>query len=1416
MKKNILLMIQYIVLLVIAAGLFFLVFYKDDLKEGYQTAEALIKSKFFNTTSSYNSLNKEESPEDVQVDPDTLILDIGGAFGEVDASKMPWDSENRQLLQSEALWGIVPNDATISLFKKLYLANQLQDIYSLPIIENQFHYEDPTFLYGTDDQQLASGLQIASGLTQFIAPLAFGYFVGNKIEEDLSAIFKAKVKKPAAAKLKGVGTSIMKKADLLRFGKARLNNVLSSVPPDLAKKGGKKAAAEVVTMIENPMYKFGKGPMKWSQKFAKAGLFKKAIMVIKGIFIKLLGKLLSKALVVLVAATSWLDIAFPGLGVFFNVVVTPLILVLSLPNGPITKALDKWADSEGPCPRDSIALDQLIPQGAMMIISFIPIIGDILDLVYPYVCSVNGTGLLITKGPLKMPKYIESPWLSTYYWNWPEYNGRAERPKVQGKYLTTELDSSIQFMRGGENDLYTVSYNWDYGPYTNFDEITRDGATSKFDQVNKKLVAMKTEYVTQKFFPTDLLPSGAKFFYADFSDPTMLAQMGQFYYDFSMRKPQFNEDETVTVDIISKINYVIASSLYTCDVECEILHVTYDPSNGKKYDEYITLGHDRRFYFGVNYSANPLPYWENRTNIEWVTLDNRYDSAMYNLKEYLNRYDIFKPSEDVDGELFVTAYEEILNAQTILSNVISTSNYTTEDYNIFNSNLVGSQNNYNNLINFILKPYASSYDSNYRSRLDFRVSTVVGIKDELWDLQKRLRPVASSNKSSQYTLYGCTHLDDTASAAFPADVTGLQVDSRKKVDFNVLPYIKRCEDIFINTQVCNDISNVEQVIDMYKKSYPNKDIKSILNIKAQGKNVCQFTWNEVTTGQNNETQKTYDILYQTDLSSCTFCLPNTLVAQGSSELPVLASILMYKNPIDDPISQLYNTDYNTRLGYKKAYYYKPVITGSGPTSNITLQKIENVDTIPRYDPNTFAELPQLARPKKPIRATYPKPPETHLWKGSNDKCSNPDTLNKFILDYNSQNTSNKILSIIRAYTSSSNSCDLEVDVLNKISQTNNTVERKTLSFNVKASANEGFENIYTYDSLKNIDGINITKNTSNLQPPPYDTKGVTYGKPFVNKFNTTVLSNTSYFNNDLITDYTTNTKGIVKNTRDLLVDLKGSQYLGNDSTSCRKKCDDPEIMQRIMEQYNNDNLTKGRFDQEINTMYTVFKSATDSADRCHIYFAQNEEFYADKYAINPKNSSNYIMESKPALRRITMKQLPGTCTFLPVAGQTYLDISASDLALQSDMNDSNFYTSARPNCTNLDCTNKTLFDQALRDYEFRSGSRVTRVMKAIKVSSDTCDYNILQDLRYRGTIYQDIESVLRVKYTYPIYNAASPACESFSYSVSRTYDGVNYKSDTFELQYAGNLEDTDPNASPILSYMMSSTGPIASAIQNIL
>ena len=80
----------------------------------------------------------------------------------------------------------------------------------------------------------------------------------------------------------------------------------------------------------------------------------------------------------------------------------------------------------------------------------------------------------------------------------------------------------------------------------------------------------------------------------------------------------------------------------------------------------------------------------------------------------------------------------------------------------------------------------------------------------------------------------------------------------------------------------------------------------------------------------------------------------------------------------------------------------------------------------------------------------------------------------------------------------------------------------------------------------------------------------------------------------------------------------------------------------------------------------------------------------------------------------------------------------------------------------------------------------------------------------------DIESILRVRYKYPIFDKDDPTnCAPFTYQPATVFNEETYKSDTFELQFSENIDDDNPEISPILSFMGNTNDPIRSVIQNI-
>jgi len=1505
-----------------------------EVKEAFQNSsnDTDIHTSFFDLSSNYMTLTKDERGPEPSATMDEIILDIGDSFGNVDAGNIPWDSENKELSTTEALWGVATPQASAVLFSKLYAANQLQDIDHLPYddAKNKFAYQDPVFGVGTNNTDLATTLQIFDeGMNYLQYVMVVDMVAEGKVMHALVHIVGAVIKAPFTIIKRVLGA---------------LNKAFSIIFKNLETKLADQKAGKILSKLKGVISKLGtefKG-IKAVSAHAVSALAKKAGSIFQ--------KFTIQYVIGLILGNTFLGST--GQAVFIGIFdavynAAALVMMVFQLSGLMDETLAKSWDATGCCPPGTTALDNIIPPSVNFLLSlFLPPWGDFIGMFFPYICTGSDLSTHLKMTP-STPKWLGYAWCSYYHLPWPNYDCTVDNiPKLLGKKTT-----------GGSANGAT--FDWNNGDfntsYTNLDLVSANpdnyaAKTAHYEGFNK---IVETSYI--------LAQSGKPFFYIDFSEPTILVQMAQFYYDWAIRNPYPNDDGTVTVDIISKINYVEASSLYTCDVMCEITSITYDQLTGENYFESISYDHDRRFYFGCDSTKAPPKFWENNADSTWTSLDDAYDSALYALEWAVHDIPPVNPNDPIptvpfSSQTVITAYRmknESYNRFLTSSNDYvhansNTSNFTPNSY-LTDENVVGllgdyftSNANYLNILNTIQTGVSSAFTNtsdnivpSTLSNLNSLVINVINASNNLWNYHKTKSPIGSY-VNNQYTLFGCTNIDGTASAAAAPDPLSGDEESRFYCDFDVKPYIKRCLKTNMNITKCIDPSNVELIIYNYYNQNPNKRIQSIKSVKAKGSNACEFVWDEyiinpTTNAKTFYSNVTTDIIYQIDLSSCTFCLPNSNTLYGiqtNTVSPLSAA----------PTKTKYytgTTPTNPQLAYFQTSYNNPVfgsnnIIGQAPVVGFTT--INNVDYIPRFDPVSFLPLPDIRRPKGPIRVFYPNTVETTLGGYANDYCSNPLNLEKFILMYNENPSNlNKIMKVIRAYTSSSNTCDMEVDMF---INSNNTVVRTTHTYNMKPYSDntyEGFQSgttdataevfyvagqvgnpytiirsnadaicanyggrlatlaelsnaqlngadwcatgwvsdnsnayypittsltsgcgngsagiknwtppsglagvncyavkpdqgadasvypfntktwnsykVYTYDSTNINQGLNITPQTDSLSNP-YNA-GFSFINPYINEFRHTIVPYTTFFNDDLVKGFTGKTKGLYENTTKLYQGLVRTNHLGG--SNCTTKCSDPEIIQRIIEQYDIDNTPTTRFGTTQNSMINVVRAATDSNNTCKIIFENKQDLYGDYY-LNDKTDSNYYTVNNLYIKQVQMTSSDSnSCVMYPVADQDYTDISASDIALSSANDFNTYITPARTSCMPPNCRDPNLYNAAINDYQNNTGNTVYSIKQSMAVGnsdylqSGVCDYLINQDINLSDGTLPEVDTILRVTYKNTLYTNGSTNCTASSY----TYEPNNYKlfiSDTISsvteddsyLEYSLIIDSN--NTPAILSY----------------
>ena len=1519
-----------------------------------------INTDYFDLSANYNVPTDAEIPipkiVNTEIPP---ILDIGSSFGQYDPGKMPWDSENKELTKSEALWGIAPAQATMALFTKVHIAEQAQDPGALPFNAEtqQMKFTSPTFNYGTNNDSEAAAFMAADAAlpmaaemiaSQFIPPgpldLAHDIISGEealknldetkkslkanldetienlkksttatadeiaRATEDLNKVYNKQLNKvtkeldsatkllakntddfaksagkaagqfmesaAAAAKtgaaagkiatalkalntpsslrllaamenLKGAVDVIMKKVgkrlmDLLDGVKAAIK--ASSDAVEAAAKSG-KLSAKIAKAASGAAAKVGSGLGKIASGVAtKFAAVMQKLMATKAA--KIFGSFFSAITsfqVLVMIGTTLVAIGIPAgniwiivgetLDTIYMFFVMPLMIIMTLPDGPITKAMEKLSEPSGCCPEGTVPMDQVIPEALNMVLGMIPIVGDIIGVLYPFLCvpRLGEVGPTKVRFKLILPKYVGSePALTTQWIDWPDYDCSAGPAKVVGKSISSVPNR-------GPNGFITgdIGFTWGVGgfQYTNLNDVIRN--PGNYAQVTKIMNGFKAEEKVQQ-----IGRPGMPMFFLDFSEPTALVEMAQYYYNNAILSPVQNDDATVTISYISKINYVVASSLFSCDVSCEITNATFDAVNGLNYREITTYDHDRRFYYATTGPAHdPLvnenlnaKYWGDTSVQAWKDADDKVDSTLYILNDYINNQNYFN-NNYLDARVLVSSYEQMIEAEKrynyanetesrFVSGFKKKYDFTKVNFNAFLKSIIRTDLNYSSIeINTIqlIKNYISAQDSMSQLHNTLRA-------------YDPLNPGYYTN--TRYALRGCTFLDSTAPGAYEPDVSELQFESRVKVDFDVTPFLNRGNRVNINTLFCASKDNLKDVIEVYKVQQPSKRIKTINKIESFGKNVCSFKWDEVSVDaegkETNYRSVVNNILYQQDLSSCLFALPKTSsnasgivqdingkktlygasVAGVSSETLELPPTTVKLYPLTVGTANI-----NSNLQYIQASYAHFVRYGTEadtsftphiPAADPVFVWGSNVDVVPRYDPQNYSNiLPRVVRPKKPIRVRYPVPTEVEtLGTIKNNLCGKTENMSNFIVDYSTNiNNRDKILKIIRAYTVSSNACDYEVDILIASNSTNfsnttgkPTIERRTLSYRMKP---ESFIN-YTYSNVLNYDGLHIQSGSPDLNPP--NSEGYNFTTPYLNKLRNDLVSNVTYFNDELIKQFTAQTNSMKQATNSMLYSLVGTQYLG-DGTG-KKRCKDPEIMQRILEKYNNDNYPTGRLNQTQNIMYSIFQSSTADSNTCHLYFANSNQFYTDFYAVNPKDSNNYIGNlGTPMIKEVKMVQVSPTL-FIPADNQTYTDVAANDVSILSDSLLTEFYTSKRPkdSCVPVNCLDPYLIEAAKRDYSIQTGNIISGITSTLPIGNNICDYRVettINDPSLASAPIPGIDAVLRVRYRPQPYSISEPSC-TYEYKPS-FFDTTLYTSDSLQLQFAFNIDPTDPHISPLLT-----------------
>jgi len=466
--------------------------------------------------------------------PPEPLPDVGTSLGTLDSSisSVPWDSDNASMLQKDTVWGYVSPEASKSIWNKAYYMNLFGDLGNVSTDDSgKFTYQSPVMGINVHDPNAGAAAAVGDFFIMNVGAPAIQNRLSTPIQLNTST---HKLATPITKMQKPVGPHLKSKV------------------------GGGKFKALRKAMSNRYTKWFAKKMQAFISKF----MIKKAALIA------------SLQATAVAAGVATAGAALPqGQSVVAMVsvvleVLSNITMAISILMAPV---LEQLVDGDGMCPNDYKSLQTVIPQPAETFISmFIPVIGDIIDLFYPYVCFrkprdelISGLVLFVAgQFPPALALFItaavkdtqeNTPWIVT--------KKRLEsQPYTEDNTLSVSFTNQIQPAIDG-NGVGIIP-----PPLENFQIQNTDGSKSARDWCN-------------------------------FANPIMLDRMANFYYKQAVAYRETNDDGTVTFSYISRFLGVVASSELSCDVVCAMTKVTFDPTQGNKVDISVETPFYRRFYF---------------------------------------------------------------------------------------------------------------------------------------------------------------------------------------------------------------------------------------------------------------------------------------------------------------------------------------------------------------------------------------------------------------------------------------------------------------------------------------------------------------------------------------------------------------------------------------------------------------------------------------------------------------------------------------------------------------------------------------------------------------------------------------------------------------------------------------------------
>ena len=338
---------------------------------------------------------------------DEELPDYGGSFAPIDAeiSNIPWDSDNKDYLPKDVLWGTVSPEASKSIYLKVYHRTILSDPSSVQEQDESPAYYSPILATTTSDGTTTAGVQAFETLVFSSA----NHFSPLNIQERFDWVPDGTDSngKPMYRANKSGPPAFIKMPTKLQTSLKKFNSSLKQ------KVGGTR----VIKILKQLKRVIGDKLTKKIAKFMQIYLIKK-IVVYTVMWATEAG--------LIAASVASLGIASPAAiawGIVISIITAFLAIIdviTLIAAGLVPTILEKYVDSEGMCPEGSKQIDQIIsdPTAYAFFTNLVPL-GDLMDIFNPYVCWDEATPKF--KNRVFTPPYYYDRTLSLYYHEYADY-----------------------------------------------------------------------------------------------------------------------------------------------------------------------------------------------------------------------------------------------------------------------------------------------------------------------------------------------------------------------------------------------------------------------------------------------------------------------------------------------------------------------------------------------------------------------------------------------------------------------------------------------------------------------------------------------------------------------------------------------------------------------------------------------------------------------------------------------------------------------------------------------------------------------------------------------------------------------------------------------------------------------------------